>query len=69
MDVLPRADAIMVAVPLDPRPKGLIGPRELNACKRSAFLVNIARGPIVDSLALTNALVEGVIAGAGARRH
>jgi phosphoglycerate dehydrogenase-like enzyme len=64
MDVLPRADAIMVAVPLDPTTQGLIGPRELNACKRSAFLINIARGPIVDSLALTNALVEGVIAGA-----
>jgi phosphoglycerate dehydrogenase-like enzyme len=64
MDVLPRADAIMVAVPLDPTTQALIGPRELNACKRSAFLINIARGPIVDSLALTNALVEGVIAGA-----
>ena len=50
MDVLPRADAVMIAVPLDPKTQGLIGPRELNACKRSALLVNIARGPIVDSL-------------------
>jgi phosphoglycerate dehydrogenase-like enzyme len=65
MDVLPRADAVMVAVPLDPRTQGLIGARELNACKRSAVLVNIARGPIVDTLALANALIEGVIAGAG----
>jgi phosphoglycerate dehydrogenase-like enzyme len=65
MEVLPRADAIMVAVPLDAATQGLIGPRELNACKRSAFLINIARGSVVDTLALTNALVEGVIAGAG----
>ena len=65
MDVLPRADAVMIAVPLDPKTQGLIGARELNACKRSALLVNIARGPIVDTLALTNALIEGVIAGAG----
>jgi phosphoglycerate dehydrogenase-like enzyme len=65
MDVLPRADAVMIAVPLDAKTQGLISARELNACKRSAVLVNIARGPIVDTLALTNALVEGIIAGAG----
>jgi len=65
MDVLPRVDAVMIAVPLDAKTEGLIGTRELNACKRSVLLVNIARGPIVDTLALANALVEGVIAGAG----
>jgi len=64
LDVLPRADAVMVAVPLDPSTERLIGPRELNACKRSAFLVNIARGSIVDGLALIEALMTGVIAGA-----
>src|SRR5262249_28921491 len=65
VDVLPRADAVMIPVPLDAKTEGLIGTRELNACKRSVLLVNIARGPIVDTLALANALVEGVIAGAG----
>jgi phosphoglycerate dehydrogenase-like enzyme len=65
LDVLSRADAVMVAVPLDVSTQGLIGPRELLACKRGAFLVNIARGSIVDGLALVDALVTGVLAGAG----
>jgi phosphoglycerate dehydrogenase-like enzyme len=65
LDVLPRADAVMVAVPLDVSTQGLIGPRELLACKRGAFLVNIARGSIVDGLALVEALMSGVLAGAG----
>jgi len=65
LDVLPHADAVMIAVPLDPTTQGLFGPRTFNACKRGAFLVNIARGSIVDSFALIEALTTGVIAGAG----
>jgi phosphoglycerate dehydrogenase-like enzyme len=65
LDVLPRADAVMIAVPLDEGTQGLLGPRALNACKRGAFLVNIARGSIVDSSALIEALSSGVLAGAG----
>ena len=65
LDVLPRADAVMIAVPLDATTQGLFGPRTFNACKRGAFLVNIARGSIVDSFALIEALTTGVIAGAG----
>ena len=65
LDVLPRADAVMIAVPLDATTQGLFGPRTFNACKRGAFLVNIARGSIVDSFALIEALTAGVIAGAG----
>jgi phosphoglycerate dehydrogenase-like enzyme len=65
LDVLPRADAVMIAVPLDPTTQGLFGPRTFNACKRGAFLVNIARGSIVDSFALVEALTTGLIAGAG----
>ena len=64
LDVLPHADAVMIAVPLDPTTQGLFGPRTFNACKRGAFLVNIARGSIVDSFALIEALTTGVIAGA-----
>jgi phosphoglycerate dehydrogenase-like enzyme len=64
LDVLPRADAVMIAVPLDATTQGLFGPRTFNACKRGAFLVNIARGSIVDSFALIEALTTGVIAGA-----
>jgi phosphoglycerate dehydrogenase-like enzyme len=63
-EVLPRADAVIVAVPLEAATVNLIGPRELNLCKRSAFLVNIARGQIVDGMALVEALATGVIAGA-----
>jgi phosphoglycerate dehydrogenase-like enzyme len=55
----------MIAVPLDATTQGLFGPRTFNACKRGAFLVNIARGSIVDSFALIEALTTGVIAGAG----
>ena len=65
LDVLPHADAVMIAVPLDATTQGLFGPRTFNACKRGAFLVNIARGSIVDSFALIEALTTGVIAGAG----
>lgn len=64
LDVLPRADAVMIAVALDPSTERLIGPRELNACKRTAYLVNVARGSIVDGFALIEALMTGVIAGA-----
>ncbi|PWT89584.1 MAG: D-2-hydroxyacid dehydrogenase [Proteobacteria bacterium] len=65
LDVLPRADAVMIAVPLDASTQGLFGSRALNACKHGAFLVNIARGSIVDSFALIEALTSGVLAGAG----
>jgi phosphoglycerate dehydrogenase-like enzyme len=65
LEALPRADAVMIAVPLDATTQGLFGSRTLNACKRGAFLVNIARGSVVDSIALLDALTTGVIAGAG----
>ena len=63
--VLPRADAIVLALPLDPSTHGLIGAQELAACKNSAILINIARGQIVDGRALAEALRAGTIAGAG----
>jgi phosphoglycerate dehydrogenase-like enzyme len=65
MDVLRRADAIVLALPLDASTQALIGASELAACKRSAILINIARGGIVDSHALAQALNAGTIAGAG----
>jgi phosphoglycerate dehydrogenase-like enzyme len=65
LDVLPRADAVMIALPLDASTQGVFGSRAFNACKRGALLVNIARGSIVDSLALIEALTSGVLGGAG----
>ena len=62
--ILPMADVLVVAVPLDVATRGLIGERELNALKRPAYLVNVARGPVVDEAALYAALASGRLAGA-----
>jgi glycerate dehydrogenase len=63
--VLADADAISLHCPLTAETKGLIGLGELRAMKRSALLINTARGGIVDEAALIQALKEGWIAGAG----
>lgn len=63
--MLPTADALIVAAPLNPSTEGIIGGRELALMKRTAVLVNISRGKLVDSMALCTALHEGQIAGAG----
>ena len=66
LDALLRAsDFVSLHVPLGDATRHLIGPAELAAMKRSAFLINTARGPIVDERALAAALDEGLIAGAG----
>jgi len=64
-DVLAEADAISLHCPLNADTAGLIGEAELRAMKRSALLINTARGGIVDEAALLRALREGWIAGAG----
>jgi phosphoglycerate dehydrogenase-like enzyme len=61
---LPEADFVILSVPLTEATRALIGNGELSAMKPSAFLVNIARGALVDEGALTEALKSGVIAGA-----
>src|SRR5690606_12228873 len=50
---------------LSERTRGLIGAKQLAAMKRSAFLINTSRGPIVEEAALLNAVNDGTIAGAG----
>jgi phosphoglycerate dehydrogenase-like enzyme len=62
--VLAESDYVVLCVPLTKDTRGLIGERELRTMKRSAFLVNIARGPVIDEAALIRALREGWIAGA-----
>ncbi len=64
-DVLQQADFISIHVPYTPETHHLIGARELSMMKRSAILINTARGPIVDERALAQALQAGQIAGAG----
>jgi phosphoglycerate dehydrogenase-like enzyme len=62
--LLTTADFVSVSCPLSPATRHLIGARELGLMKSSAFLINTARGPIVDEAALTRALVDRRIAGA-----
>ena len=64
-DLLRRSDFVTIHVPLTPETRKLIGERELKLMKKTAILVNTARGPIVDQKALTKALSEGWIAAAG----
>ena len=62
--VLGRSDFVTLHCPLTPETRGLIDERALRAMRPTAFLVNTARGPIVDQAALGTALREGWIAGA-----
>ena len=63
--LLAQSDFVVVSVPLSRDTKNMIGAKELAAMKSSSFLINIARGEIVDHNALVDALREGAIAGAG----
>jgi glyoxylate reductase len=64
-DVLRRADFVCIACDYNPSTHLLIGARELALMKPTAFLLNTARGRIVDERALVRALQDGTIAGAG----
>ncbi|URN09562.1 2-hydroxyacid dehydrogenase [Actinomadura madurae] len=64
-ELLATSDVVVVTVPLSDRTRGMIGAAELAAMRSSAFLVNVARGPVVDERALYDALADGRIAGAG----
>lgn len=59
------SDFITIHYQLSDRSRGMIGKDEIDAMKRTAFLINTSRGPIVDTEALLAALHEGRIAGAG----
>jgi D-3-phosphoglycerate dehydrogenase len=62
---LPETDVLTVHLPLGPDSRGLIGTAELDALPAHAFVINAARGGIVDETALHEALTSGKIAGAG----
>ena len=64
-EVLPDADVVVVAAALTGGTVSMIGREELAAMKPSAVLVNIARGGLIDTDALVDALASGAIAGAG----
>jgi glyoxylate reductase len=64
-ELLGEADFVSVHVPLAPATRHLIDARALGLMKRTAYLINTSRGPVVDEAALVRALRDGTIAGAG----
>jgi len=64
-EVLPTADVVMIAMPLDAGTQGFLSAERIALMKETAVLVNISRGKVVDEAALAHALAEGRIMGAG----
>ncbi|MBW2306397.1 MAG: C-terminal binding protein [Deltaproteobacteria bacterium] len=64
-DLLPKSDYIVIQAPLTEETRNLFGDGEFRQMKRSAILINTARGPIVNNRSLYRALKEGWIAAAG----
>ncbi len=65
MQLLKESDFVTLHVPLLKATHHLISTKELKAMKKTAFLINTSRGPVIDELALTKALEKGEIGGAG----
>jgi len=64
-ELLASSDVVSLHLPLTEQTRNLIGAAELAGMKRSAILINTARGGLVDEAALADALTKGTIAGAG----
>lgn len=64
-ELLKRSDFVSLHVPLLPSTRHLIGKKELALMKKTAYLINTSRGPVVDEKALVEALKKKQIAGAG----
>ena len=64
-ELLQQSDFVVCICPLTEETTGLIGKEEFAKMKNSAVLINVARGPVVDTAALTEALQEGHIYAAG----
>lgn len=62
--VLARADFVVVCLPLTPETEGVIGEAALRQMKRTAYLIAVGRGRVIDEIALLRCLREGWIAGA-----
>jgi len=59
------SDFVIIAAPLTPETRGLIGERELRLMKPTAYILNVGRGAIIQEAVLIRALKEEWIAGAG----
>jgi phosphoglycerate dehydrogenase-like enzyme len=64
LELLAASDVVVIAAPHTPETKGLLGHREIGAMKRGAFLINVARGKLIDDAALVAALKDGHLGGA-----
>jgi len=64
LDLLAQSDVIVIAAPHTLETKRLIGRREVDAIKRGAFLINVARGKMIDDAAVVEALKDGRLGGA-----
>ena len=64
-DLFRRADVLFVSVRLSDLTRGIVGAAQLGLMKPSSYVVNIARGPVIDQAALVQALEQRTIAGAG----
>jgi phosphoglycerate dehydrogenase-like enzyme len=64
LDLLAMSDVVVVAAPHTPETKRLIGRPEIAAMKHGAFLINVARGKLIDDAALVEALEDGRVGGA-----
>jgi len=64
-DIFRLADVVSLHCPLTPRTEGIVNERNLARMKRTAFLINTSRGPLIDEQALADALNDSRIAGAG----
>jgi cyclase len=65
MDLLPLADVVVLACPLTDETRGLMGEKQFAAMKKTAYLINVARGGLVKTPALAKALEDKKLAGAG----
>ncbi len=63
-EMLPLCDYLVVAAPLTPETRGMISVEEFARMKRSAVIINLGRGPVIDEAAMVNALSTGIIQGA-----
>jgi phosphoglycerate dehydrogenase-like enzyme len=65
LEMIARCDYVVVAAPLTPDTRGMIGEAEFGAMKPNAVVINVGRGPVIDEAAMVRALTEGRIKGAG----
>lgn len=63
-ELLSLSDFVSLHVPLTKETRGMIGRKEINKMKKTAYLINTSRGPVIDEKALCEALAEGRIKGA-----